>query len=130
MTADARTATLTGVVGVLLGALVTVCAWIAVELVERAPPSSTVALAERFGVSVVYVDGLECDGPRAGCYRPRTPDVVYLRPDLGDAERDVLLHELAHVLQHRASVGLDECAADRIALELGASSGQYACPPG
>ncbi|HWL59283.1 MAG TPA: hypothetical protein VNQ48_00160 [Microbacteriaceae bacterium] len=127
MTSSAPGVVLPMVVGLLAGALVTVCAWISVELVEP-PPASSHELAGRFGVDVVYVPDLVCSGiPADGCYRRSTPGVIYLRPGLAEHERDVVLHELGHVMQDRAGVPGDECGADRIAAELGAQWFGYAC---
>ncbi len=116
------------VVGLMLGALVTVCAWIGFELAAATPAGTPHEIAQRFGVDVVYVDGLVCDdAPANGCYRPSTPTVIYLAPNLGELERDVMLHEIAHVMQNRAGVPGDECGADRIAAELGARWFWYGC---
>lgn len=56
-----------------------------------------------------------------GCFRPATPNTIYVATSLhGAALRYVVLHELAHVRQYAAGRSLDECEADRMAVEAGA----------
>jgi len=123
------TSLLAFLVGLVAGALVMVLAGIGVLVVLRggSVPDDD-ELAGRFGVEVVRVDEVTCEGGDAiGCFDPLTPDRVTIANGLGELERSVLLHELAHVLQHRAGMPLDECGADRIALELGATWTGYDC---
>ncbi len=55
-----------------------------------------------------------------GCFRFNHPDTIYLSTDLkADQLRFIALHEYAHVLQFRNGEPLDECAADKQAIEWG-----------
>lgn len=68
----------------------------------------------------------KCGGDEAlGCFRPSAPGVVHLSPDLGDYTRQVLLHEIGHVLQHRLGQPLDECGADLFAASMGSDEGYH-----
>ncbi|MFT3971728.1 MAG: hypothetical protein QM695_15990 [Micropruina sp.] len=56
-----------------------------------------------------------------GCFRPATPNTIYVATSLhGAALRYVVLHEYAHAQQHAAGRLLDECEADRMAVDTGA----------
>ncbi len=56
-----------------------------------------------------------------GCFRPATPNTIYLASSLhGAALKYVVLHEYSHVRQHAAGAALDECEADRTAIDAGA----------
>lgn len=60
-------------------------------------------------------------GTSGGCFHPEHPETIVLSPDLeGAALTYIVLHELAHVRQHRHGVPLDECEADAAAVAWGA----------
>lgn len=86
------------------------------------------AIASAVGVSIDWDQNrlAECGGSEAlGCFRPSAPGVVHVSPDLGDYTRQVLLHELGHVLQHRLGQPLDECGADQFAASMGSDEGYH-----
>lgn len=102
----------------------------------RLPPTPTPAptldaygiLAER-GEPMVQVfystdPAVNCGltvGTSGGCFHPEQPETIVLSPDLeGAALTYIVLHELAHVRQHRHGVPLDECEADAAAVAWGA----------
>lgn len=81
-------------------------------------------------VRVVWTtDARNCGGPRGGCFRTDTPDVVYVSPDLtGHVLAYVLAHEAAHVRQWRDGVVIDECDADaRASAYADISPSPYEC---
>lgn len=88
-------------------------------------------IAAQFNVTVRYFDsGSPCGEvtDASGCFRVVEPNVVYVQSGLDpDIERSVLLHEIAHVIQHRTGVPQDECGADEIAQNLGATWTAYDC---
>lgn len=65
-----------------------------------------------------------------GCFRPEFPDSIFVSSGLSDtAQRYIVLHELAHLHQHRSGLPLDECAADAQALAWGADPTQLYYAP-
>jgi len=60
-------------------------------------------------------------GEAGGCFNPATPDTIVVSTNNTPAGLTYLvLHELAHLRQHRYGVPLDECAADAAAVAWGA----------
>lgn len=86
------------------------------------------AIADSFGVTIVWDTHLVPSCGAFGCHTPLTPDVIYIAPDLGTDTRRIVLHELAHVLQWRLGLPKDECDADRFAAALGEPWGSYCAP--
>ena len=95
------------------------------------PPLDPVAVLAGFretGVAIVRTDdaALNCGltlGPIGGCFRPESPRVIYLSISASNAVLLYLtLHEYRHFQQHRDGRPLDECDADRWAVEHGADA--------
>lgn len=66
----------------------------------------------------------ERESHHGGCYRPLSPDVLYLSENLEEvrpsAVKYLTLHEYAHYIQYHSNQELDECAADQLAADMGA----------
>ncbi|MFT4227961.1 hypothetical protein [Micropruina sp.] len=77
---------------------------------------------QQVGIVVTDDPALNCAAHvRGGCFRPATPNTIYVATSLhGAALRYVVLHEYSHVRQHAAGRPLDECEADRMAVDAGA----------
>ena len=86
------------------------------------------ALAHNYGVTIFW-EATHCSliSPGAlACFLPATPNTIFVNPKLKEWEMHyAVLHELGHVLQHRAGQPLDECAADVYAHEHGAIAWSY-----
>lgn len=98
-------------------------------MIVTAPPVATANdVAGQMGVSIVW-DSSGCSQPSTACFSRFTPDVIYVDQSVAGTwyERDVILHELGHVLQYRFGLPLDECHADQIARDLGATWTGYDC---
>lgn len=95
-----------------------------VVIYENTAPSLGESRADAMGVTIIWTaDNRNCaDGGLGGCFDSATPDVIYVTPDMGKKLSDhVILHELAHVQQHRAGESLDECGADAQAQAWGST---------
>lgn len=92
-------------------------------------------------VGIVYTDSelLNCgvtaflekypnDAPVGGCFRPETPDKIYLTTNLpqlrNETIRYLVTHEYAHYLQFTNNEPLSECAAEEFVAQNGVSSPQ------
>lgn len=82
---------------------------------------AAVAVVEEAGVTIIWTSderncGAQLGTGAGGCFRHETPGVVYVSPGMTDSVTEfIVYHEYAH------SLGiLDECEADRYAVEKGA----------
>lgn len=58
---------------------------------------------------------------KGGCFTSKYPDQIHISSGLdGEALRYIVLHEYAHWHQYHNDLPLDECEADRLAIEWGA----------
>ena len=97
-------------------------------LSSPSPDPSLDEFAESVGVEIVWSPVTPCTVTKPqslGCFSLSTPDVIYVVPSSNKKNNQVVLHELAHVMQHRLGLWLNECDADRLANTLGAHSGDY-----
>lgn len=89
------------------------------------PPQSAgeaaVDFVDEAGVTIIWTSderncGAQLGTGAGGCFRHETPGVVYVSPGMTDSVTEfIVYHEYAH------SLGiLDECEADRYAVEKGA----------
>lgn len=106
--------------------------FVAANAAAPAAGADSNALAAEFDLEVVWYDDDDqpavCEGhDAAGCFEPRTPEVIYIQRDLGEYERSVMLHEIGHAVHYRLGLPADECAADAFAISLGATWTGYDC---
>ena len=115
--------------GFAIGAAFVAALMIGLPLIGVPSPSPSLdKFAASIGVEIAWAPVTPCTitKPQSlGCYLPATPDVIYVVPSSGKNNKQVVLHELAHVMQHRLGLWLNECDADRLANTLGAHSGEY-----
>lgn len=96
---------------------------------QTPPPLDVTGLLASVGATDVTIDWTSEDTANCGatgrglggCFSSQRPNIIVISPELtGDNLAYVLLHEYAHVTQHRAGKPLDECEADQLALSWGA----------
>lgn len=80
---------------------------------------------DEYPVVAYMEDSAQCGGlgnETAGCFSTLTPEIIYIARDLpASIERSVILHELAHYVQYKSGLELDECQADYMAEAWGAN---------
>ena len=115
--------------GFVIGAAAVAAIMVGLPLMSAPSPTPSLdEFAASIGVEIAWAPVTPCTFAKPqslGCYLPATPDVIYVVPSSSKNNKQVVLHELAHVMQHRLGLWLNECDADRLANTLGAHSGEY-----
>lgn len=79
------------------------------------------------GVSA-FLEQYPDDEPTAGCFRPSTPDIIYLTTNIpllsSDKIEYLVTHEYAHYLQFTNGEPLSECEAEKFVTEKGVANHQ------
>lgn len=114
--------------GFAVGAAVVAALMVGVPALSAPSENTDVdTFAASVGVDIVWTEINPCNAlglKSQGCFTPTTPNTVYVAPS-GPSKKAAYaaMHEIAHALQYRRGVALNECNADEIARLLGAPDG-------
>jgi len=118
--------------GFAVGAAAVAAIMVGLPFINGTSPTPELdAFAETLDIDIAWTAVNPCtpmDVRVKACFAEWTPNTIYVNPNRSpELVKYSVLHETAHVLQHRLGEDLDDCRADQIAQLLGAEEGPTWC---